>query len=105
VTEMASPQPDRKLRKASRKQPLLRQNVRAAERTMGHSLPSRLKSSLHAITQEWGFSLDRGEVLILSGSCYVTHTGLLRLASRSGAAVCRLRSSIRCVILPPIVSF
>jgi hypothetical protein len=82
VTEMAPPQPDGKPKKANPKQPLLRQNLRAAERTMGHSLPPRLKSSLHAITQEWGFSLDRGEVLILSGSCYVTHTGLLRLASR-----------------------
>jgi len=61
---------------------LLRENFRAAKRALGHSIPPRLQTSLRVNAQQFGFSLERGELQILNGSCYVTHTGLLRLARR-----------------------
>ena len=71
-------------------QRLLRHNLRSAERTLGHAPSPRLESSIRSITEEFGFSLDRGELMILNGSAYVTHTGLLHLGRRmncSGIAV------------------
>jgi len=59
---------------------LLRENVRLA----GGEAPfsSRAIDLLAAITKDFGFSFKAGELQIINGSWYVTHTGLLRLARR-----------------------
>jgi hypothetical protein len=45
-----------------------------------------LQSQLKSLTLEYGYSLVAGDLVILDGRWYVTHTGLLRLAYRNGCA-------------------
>ncbi len=59
---------------------LLRENVRLARKTQLFS--SRAIDLLAAITREFQFSLKAGELQVINGNWYVTHTGLLRLARR-----------------------
>ncbi len=59
---------------------LLRENLRIARKNSFFA--SRSIDLLAAITKEFGFSLNGGELQIIDGSWYVTHTGLLRLARR-----------------------
>jgi hypothetical protein len=59
---------------------LLRENVGLARKTALFS--SRAIDLLASITREFQFSLKAGELQIINGNWYVTHTGLLRLARR-----------------------
>src|SRR5580704_13415432 len=59
---------------------LLRENVRLARATAPFS--SRAIDLLASITKDFQFSFKAGELQIINGSWYVTHTGLLRLARR-----------------------
>jgi hypothetical protein len=59
---------------------LLRENVRLAGKAALFS--SRAIELLVSITREFQFSFKAGELQIINGSWYVTHTGLLRLARR-----------------------
>ena len=59
---------------------LLRENIRLARKTAVFS--SRAIDLLASITREFEFSFKAGELQIINGSWYVTHTGLLRLARR-----------------------
>ena len=65
-----------------RNQPLVRENLRFAHRLIAGTLPIRLAESLKTLSQDFDFSLRRGELQLLNNSWYVTHTGLLRLARR-----------------------
>ena len=59
---------------------LLRENVRlagGAARFSSHAI-----DLLASITRDFGFSFKAGELQIIDGNWYVTHTGLLRLARR-----------------------
>ena len=59
---------------------LLRENVRLARGTTPFS--SRAIDLLACITRDFQFSFKAGELQIINGNWYVTHTGLLRLARR-----------------------
>ena len=59
---------------------LLRENVRLARGTAPFS--SRAIDLLASITKDFQFSFKTGELQIINGNWYVTHTGLLRLARR-----------------------
>ncbi len=59
---------------------LLRENVRLARGTVPFS--SRAIDLLASITRDFQFSFKAGELQIVNGNWYVTHTGLLRLARR-----------------------
>ncbi len=59
---------------------LLRENVGLARKTALFS--SRAIDLLASITREFQFSFKAGEIQIVNGNWYVTHTGLLRLARR-----------------------
>jgi hypothetical protein len=61
---------------------LLRQNIGAAKRTLGQALVPRLTGQLKTLTQDFGFSIQSGELQIINANWYVTHTGLVRLARR-----------------------
>jgi hypothetical protein len=61
---------------------LLQKNLRAAKRTLGLDLGARMTAHLKALGRDYGFSIEAGELQIISGNWYVTHTGLLRLARR-----------------------
>ncbi len=59
---------------------LLRENVRLAKGTAPSS--SRSIDLLACITRDFQFSFRAGELQVINGHWYVTHTGLLRLARR-----------------------
>jgi hypothetical protein len=61
---------------------LLRQNMNMAKKALGEALASRTKAWLETLTREFSFSLEGGDLQIINGNWYVTHTGLLRLARR-----------------------
>jgi len=61
---------------------LLQQNIRAAKRTLGRTLAPGMAAHLKALTHDFGFSIQAGELQIINANWYVTHTGLLRLARR-----------------------
>ncbi len=61
---------------------LVNKNLRSAKRTLASPLGSRMLSQLKALRRDYEFSVDAGDLQILSGSWYVTHTGLVRLARR-----------------------
>ena len=56
-----------------------RENKRLAEITWG-KLTLPLLKSLQYLTSDYGLSIGRGDLLIVGGHWYVTHSGLLRLA-------------------------
>jgi len=61
---------------------LFRKNLRQAKKVLGTTLGPRLVSQLRVLSGDYGFSMEAGELQILEGGWYVTHTGLLRLARR-----------------------
>ena len=60
----------------------LQKNFRLAKRILGSPLGSRMMCQLKTLSRDYGFSVEAGELQILDGSRYVTHTGLVRLARR-----------------------
>ena len=56
-------------------------NKRLAEHSWGR-LSSRLVTSLKSLTSDYSLSVGRGDIICLDGHWYITHSGLLRLASR-----------------------
>ena len=56
-------------------------NKRLAEHSWGR-LSSRLVTSLRSLTSDYSLSVGRGDIICLDGRWYITHSGLLRLASR-----------------------
>jgi len=68
---------------------LVRQNIKLARRLEPGRSPHDL-NQLRDLTLNFGFSLARGELLHLNGGWYVTHAGLLRLASRKHCAGIRV---------------
>jgi hypothetical protein len=61
---------------------LLQKNLRAAKQMFGSPLAPRMIVHLKTLSRDYGFSVEAGELQIISGNWYVTHTGLLRLARR-----------------------
>ena len=60
---------------------LLRQNIKDAKHVLGQ-IPLRATASLEALSHEFSFSVRRGDLLMIEGRWYVTHSGLLALARR-----------------------
>ena len=56
-------------------------NKRLAEQSWGR-LSNCLINSLKSLTSDYGLSVGRGDLICLHGHWYITHSGLLRLASR-----------------------
>ena len=61
---------------------LLKDNTRWAKCTFGKSLTQSTKDRLESLTTDFRFSAKTGDLQILNGNWYVTHTGLVRLACR-----------------------
>jgi hypothetical protein len=60
---------------------MVRQNARRA-RLLWSDLPASAIQSLRQLTKVHGLSVTLGEIIMLDGRWYVTHSGLLRLAQR-----------------------
>ncbi len=67
---------------SSRRASLVRQNVRIAKRWKVGQLGTVEIDHLREMTMKFGFSLVLGDFTYFDGSWYVTHAGLVRLASR-----------------------
>lgn len=65
-----------------RQQLLLRENLRRARKLLGPAFVAHTKASLESLTLEFGFSMRSGDLQVISGNWYVTHTGLIGLARR-----------------------
>jgi len=65
---------------------LIRQNLRLAKRRSVGDLGITTIDRLRELTTTFGFSLALGDIQYLDGGWYVTHAGLLRLASRRRCA-------------------
>ena len=83
--------------------PLLKSNLRAAKRIYRATPPPQMRQQLKTLTDDFGFSVARGELQIINGSWYATHTGLLGLAAASTVAASTSRRSSRSVI-PPLAA-
>jgi len=59
------------------------ENVRFARRFISDALPAVLLDQLRELTRNFSLSLKSGELMLLNGGWYVTHTGLIRLAKRN----------------------
>ena len=71
-----------KLAQSKSQRNLIAENIRFAKRFMFTSLSPVLLEQLRALTSELSLSLKCGDLILLSGGWYVTHTGLIRLAKR-----------------------
>jgi hypothetical protein len=60
----------------------LQENLRLARQLLGGTLPARVAMSLEALSQDFNFSLSKGELQFINSCWYVTHTGLIGLARR-----------------------
>ncbi|MGB9514116.1 MAG: hypothetical protein WBU20_20695, partial [Candidatus Acidiferrum sp.] len=63
--------------------PLARRNTKLAKGKWLGELGKPLLQTLGSLTENYGFSVALGDLLLLEGRWYVTHAGLLRLAARS----------------------
>jgi hypothetical protein len=79
---LAVPRKGLAMKPHSRKRDLVAQNLRFAKRFVSQTLSSVLLEQLRELTRNSSLSLRCGDLLLLSGGWYVTHTGLLRLAAR-----------------------
>jgi hypothetical protein len=61
---------------------LVRRNLRLARSRWGRHLGTALEQALAAWSEELRVSIESGDLLLIEGKWYVTHSGLLRLARR-----------------------
>ena len=62
--------------------PVLRSELRAARRVFAKTLSELLIKQLRVLLNDYRFSIKEGDLQIVQGRWYVTHKGLLGLASR-----------------------
>jgi hypothetical protein len=58
------------------------ENIRFAKSVISDKLSRTLTEQLRELTRNFALSLRLGDLLLLTGRWYVTHTGLIRLAAR-----------------------
>jgi hypothetical protein len=61
-------------------------NLRLARKRWRAALRPQSVQSLKTYSQEFGFSIVAGDLILLDNGWYVTHTGLIRLAQRKHCA-------------------
>src|ERR1700683_719847 len=63
---------------------LIRANATLARQIWGVEIGRRQLAAISQLTRRFGFAVALGEIQLLSGNWYVTHSGLLRIAQRRG---------------------
>jgi hypothetical protein len=61
---------------------LIRQNLRVARAKWGVNLSADGRRALRFYSEHLRISVERGDLLLIDGKWYVTHSGLLRIATR-----------------------
>ncbi len=79
---------------------LLRQNLRLTNNRWGTDITKIMLEALKALTNQFAFSVAVGDLIILDGNWYVTHSGLLRIAQRKKCA--GIRTSVEKNLSNPI---
>ena len=90
--EQASHRNIQKPRSECEFQTLAAQNVRLAKRSWPGRLTAAALDKLRKLTADLGLCLTLGDLMYLDSGWYVTHTGLLRLAHRSGCSGMQVRA-------------
>ena len=75
----------------SARQKLAIGNRKYARKRWGPQLNKAHLSTLRELSMQFGFSLGMGDVMLLEGRWYVTHTGLIRLARHNRCAGIHVR--------------
>ena len=70
---------------------LIQSNRYVAKELWGEEIQQRQFRALRDLTERFGFSILRGELQLLNGNWYVTHSGLLRLAYRNRCSGIRVQ--------------
>ena len=70
---------------------LIYSNRELAKELWGEQIEQRHVQALRDLTERFGFSVARGEIQLLNGKWYVTHSGLLRLANRNRCSGIRVQ--------------
>lgn len=73
---------NRKIISTDKSARLVRKNIRMARHWKGNNFGVLEIEGLRELTLKFGFSLSLGDLTYLGGGWYVTHAGLVRLASR-----------------------
>jgi hypothetical protein len=71
---------------------MTRSNCRLANELWGTEIEPRQLQALRDLTEKFGLSIRRGEVQLLNGNWYVTHAGLLRMATRRRCSGIRVQA-------------
>ncbi len=66
----------------SKRQAFIRRNLRLARARWGPNLSSAVEYALRDYSEQLRLSVERGDLLLIDGKWYVTHSGLLRIATR-----------------------
>jgi hypothetical protein len=82
----------------SRTRPLAKANLRVA-RTLWGSLSKIVIVGLLALTEQYGFSIAAGDLLLLENRWYITHAGLVRLSQRRRC--CGIHTSLQSALSDP----
>lgn len=69
-----------------RKDTRVKENLRLARQLWPHAITKLSLQSLRSLTNRYAFSIQAGDLLYLEGHWYITHAGLLRLATRNRCA-------------------
>jgi hypothetical protein len=67
---------------AAKRNSLIRRNLRLARGKWEGALSSEAERALRAYSEQLGLSVERGDLLLIEGRWYVTHSGLLHIATR-----------------------
>jgi len=70
----------------SRKRIGYRRNLALAKRLWSGQISREQQLSLRSLSENYGFSVAAGDLLLLENRWYVSHTGLIRLAQRRGCS-------------------
>ncbi len=70
---------------------LIRKNAAYAKASWPTGCSKQLLAALRELTTRFALSVQLGEITLLDGKWYVTHSGLLRLASRNGCRGIRVQ--------------
>jgi hypothetical protein len=79
---MAEQRPNIERRLSPKDPGVLRRNMRVLQRVLGGPLSPTLSAGLKSLTKDFSFCAIAGDLSVIDGRWYVTHTGLVRLARR-----------------------
>jgi len=71
---------------------MIRSNCLLARELWGNEIEPRHLQALRDLTEKFWLSIGRGEIQLLNSALYVTHAGLLRMATRSRCSSIRVQA-------------